>query len=135
MPSPRTQLVRYLRKNMTVSEQRVWSHLRRRQVNGWKFRRQAPIGPYIVDFLCIAAKLVIELDGSTHDEHKFDYDEHRQAWLESQGYKVMRFSADYPDQDPIEGVVETIYLELNERAGSSAPSGASRHLPAKRGGH
>lgn len=114
MPSPRTQLARYLRNNMTVSEQRLWSHLRRRQVEGWKFRRQAPIGDYVVDFLCVAAKLVVELDGSTHDELKFDYDQRRQAWLESQGYKVLRFSSDYSDQDYLEGVVETIYLELTQ---------------------
>jgi very-short-patch-repair endonuclease len=73
---------------MTATEGRLWSHLRRRQLDGWKFRRQAPIGDYIVDFVCLAARLVIELDGSTHDEKKFDYDQRRQAWLESEGYKV-----------------------------------------------
>jgi very-short-patch-repair endonuclease len=97
---------------MTVTERRLWSHLSNRQLDGWKFRRQVPIGAYFVDFLCNAAKLVIELDGSTHDELRFEYDQRRQAWLESQGYRVLRFSADYPDQDLLDGVVETIWLEL-----------------------
>jgi very-short-patch-repair endonuclease len=115
-----------MRNNMTVSEQRLWSHLRRRQVEGWKFRRQAPIGDYIVDFLCIAAKLVVELDGSSHDETRFEYDQRRQEWLESQGYKVLRFSSDYPEDDPNDGVVEAIYLELAGLASSRLPSRAQR---------
>jgi very-short-patch-repair endonuclease len=105
---------------MTVSEHRLWSHLRRRQVNGWKFRRQAPIGDYVVDFVCLQAKLVIELDGISHDESKFEYDQRRQAWLESEGYKVLTFSADYPEQDYLDGVVEAIYLELDRVVPSRA---------------
>ena len=99
---------------MTVTERRLWSHLRRRQLDGWKFRRQAPISDFFVDFVCLAAKLVVELDGSTHDELKDAYDQRRQSWLESQGYKVLRFTADYPDMDLLDGVVETIYLELTQ---------------------
>jgi very-short-patch-repair endonuclease len=111
---------------MTVSERRLWSHLRRRQVEGWKFRRQAPIGDYIVDFLCIAAKLVVELDGSSHNETRSEYDQCRQEWLESQGYTVLRFSSDYPEDDPIDGVVEAVYLELAGLASSRLPSRAQR---------
>jgi len=111
---------------MTVSEQRVWSHLRRRQVDGWKFRRQAPIGDYIVDFLCIAARLVVELDGSSHDETRSEYDQRRQQWLESHGYKVLRFSSDYPEDDPIDGVVETIYLELAALQARGSPPARRR---------
>jgi very-short-patch-repair endonuclease len=99
---------------MTSSEVRVWLYLRRRQLDGWKFRRQAPIGDYIVDVYCPAARLVVELDGSSHDEHQFDHDQRRQAWLESKGYKVLRLSAEYPDQDPIEGVWEEIDLALSQ---------------------
>jgi very-short-patch-repair endonuclease len=111
---------------MTVTERRLWSQLRGRQLDGWKFRRQAPIGSYFVDFVCLAAKLVVELDGSTHNELKDDYDVRRQRWLESQGYKVLRFSADYDDMDYLEGVVETIYLELEAVACSTSPSRAQR---------
>ena len=121
LPSLRTQLARELRNNMTVSERRLWSHLCGRQLAGWKFRRQAPIGEYVVDFVCPAARLVVELDGSTHDELKIEYDERRQAWLESQGYRVLRFSADYPDQDPLDGVTEAIYLALTEAPARTSP--------------
>jgi very-short-patch-repair endonuclease len=122
MPSPRTDRARELRKNLTVSEWRLWSHLRRRQLDGWKFRRQAPIGPYVVDFACFAARLVVELDGSSHNEATHDYDERRQAWLESQGFRVLRLSADYPESDPLEGVWDTIDLALTEARPSIAPS-------------
>jgi very-short-patch-repair endonuclease len=92
----------------------VWSYLKGRQMDGWKFRRQAPIGRYVVDFVCFAARLVVELDGSSHDDVAFDYDERRQAWLESQGFKVLRLSADYPEMDPIQGVWDAIDLALSE---------------------
>ena len=87
MPSPETDRARELRKNLTTSEWRMWQHLRGRQMNGWKFRRQAAIGPYVVDFVCYAARLIVELDGSSHDgeEAQVEYEQRRQAWLESQG--------------------------------------------------
>ena len=68
----------------------LWNILRRRQVSGYKFRRQAPIGPYIVDFLCLEIRLVIEVDGGQHSEQA-NYDARRTAWLESEGFKVIRF--------------------------------------------
>ncbi len=107
---------------MTTSEWRVWSYLKGRQLDGWKFRKQAPIGPYIVDFACFAARLVVELDGNSHDDVVADHDERRQAWLESQGFKVLRLSADYPEMDPIEGVWEAIDLALSEVPAPLAPS-------------
>jgi very-short-patch-repair endonuclease len=82
-------------------------------MDGWKFRRQAPIGPYVVDFVCFAARLVVELDGDSHDEVQFDYDERRQTWLESQGFKVLRLSGD-SESDPLEGAWEAIDLALSE---------------------
>jgi very-short-patch-repair endonuclease len=74
----------------TDAERLLWRHLRRYQMNGHKFRRQQPIGIYIVDFVCLDQKLVIELDGGQHAE-QVDYDETRTAWLESQGFRVLRF--------------------------------------------
>jgi very-short-patch-repair endonuclease len=131
MPSVETKHARYLRQNMTVTERRLWLKLRGRQLDGWKFRRQHPIGEYVVDFYCPAARLVIELDGASHDrEDRFDYGQRRQAWLESQCYKVLRFSADDPAQDYLDGVWDTIDLELTKIARAGLPSGASRHLPA-----
>jgi BirA family biotin operon repressor/biotin-[acetyl-CoA-carboxylase] ligase len=80
---------RDLRKHMTDAERRLWSHLRRKQL-GARFRRQAPIGRYIADFACFDPKLVIELDGGQHDEHR-GYDAQRDAWLRAQGFTVLRF--------------------------------------------
>ena len=81
---------RQLRKNPTDAEQALWSVLRRRQVSGYRFRRQAPIGPYIVDFVCYDNRLVIEVDGGQHMEQA-DYDAERTAWLKAQGFRVVRF--------------------------------------------
>ena len=73
------------------------------------------IGPFIADFYCPAARLVIELDGSSHaHEDQAEYDERRQRWLESKGLRVLRFSADDPNGDYLEGVWDTIDLALSE---------------------
>ncbi len=86
VPTLRTVRARVLRHNTIEIERRIWSRLRRRQVDGWKFRRQHPIGPYFVDFYCPAAKLVIEFNGLSHDDDRqWAYDQRRQAWLEAQG--------------------------------------------------
>ena len=80
---------RVLRVDMTDAERRLWSLLRGRRLQGYKFRRQRPIGPFIVDFACIAHRLVVEADGGQHCEN--DYDARRTAWLEAHGWRVMRF--------------------------------------------
>jgi len=83
-------LAKKLRKNMTDAERLLWQHLRNRELGGYKFRRQRPIGPYIVDFVCLDKKLVVEVDGGQHagqmelDTKRFDY-------LKEKGYRVMRF--------------------------------------------
>ena len=81
---------RELRINATDAERRLWSKLRLRQLEGARFRRQHPIGPYIVDFICLEQKLVIELDGGQHAD-AVEYDEARTAWLAASGYHVLRF--------------------------------------------
>ena len=81
---------RELRKNPTECEQALWKHLRMRQINGYKFRRQQPIGPYIVDFVSFERRVIIELDGGQHSQQMV-YDSKRTAWLEAQGYHVLRF--------------------------------------------
>ena len=95
MPSKRTtpkgyERARQLRKELTPAEQKLWAYLRGKKLNGVSFRRQHAIGNYIVDFCAIKQKLIIELDGSQHLEQE-KYDRERTAYLESQGYKVIRF--------------------------------------------
>jgi very-short-patch-repair endonuclease len=75
---------------MTDAERVLWHHLRARRLAGCKFRRQLIIEPYIVDFACIEAKLIIEADGSQHAEQQIN-DDRRTAYLESLGYRVLRF--------------------------------------------
>jgi len=81
---------RELRKKMTEAEKALWRHLRLRQFGGNKFRRQQPIGEYIVDFVCFERQLIIEVDGGHHSEQRV-YDSNRDAWLKEQGFQVLRF--------------------------------------------
>ena len=81
-------VARVLRTGMTEGEQRLWLHLRRRQLGGWRFRRQHPVGPYVVDFVCIERRLVVEVDGSQHLESGADGA--RDAWLAGRGFVVFR---------------------------------------------
>src|SRR5438128_2662552 len=83
-------LAHQLRKNMTDTERFAWFRLRQRQLAGYKFRRQVPLGPYIVDFVGLEGRLILEFDGGQHADH-LDYDEQRTRWLESQGFRLMRF--------------------------------------------
>lgn len=84
------QNVRNLKQNMTLAEQKLWDHLRGKRLNGIKFRRQQTIGGYIVDFVSMEHRLIIELDGGQHSE-QIEYDERRTAFLNAQGYRVLRF--------------------------------------------
>jgi very-short-patch-repair endonuclease len=80
---------RTLRKESTDADRLLWKHLRMRQLGAYKFRRQHPI-VYIVDFICLEKKLIIELDGGQHTE-QVEYDENRSAWLKERGYRVLRY--------------------------------------------
>ena len=84
------QLARELRKNMTLSEVLLWNELKQKQMSGYDFDRQRPIGNYIVDFFCKELSLAIEIDGDTHI-YKYDYDEERQKSLEKLGVHFLRF--------------------------------------------
>ena len=79
-----------LRKRLTEAEQRLWSKLRRRQLRGYKFRRQYPVGAYVADFACIEACLVIEVDGGQHHERQ-EQDAARTRTLQQHGFRVLRF--------------------------------------------
>jgi very-short-patch-repair endonuclease len=95
-PHPRTpprllQYARELRHPQTPAEQKLWSRLRNRQLNGYKLRRQHPIERFIIDFYCDEAKLCIEVDGDSHAE-QIEYDQARTAYLNELGYTVIRFT-------------------------------------------
>ena len=92
-------------------ERRLWYHLRDRRLGGAKFRRQLPIGPYIVDFVCVEIRLVIELDGGQHSE-QVAYDAARTAFIEHEGYRVVRFWNDEVLKET-EAVLELILGALN----------------------
>src|SRR5947209_6693839 len=81
---------RRLRSNMTDAELRLWLLLRGEQLDGHRFRRQVPIGPYIVDFACLKQKLIVEIDGGQH-QAAAETDRKRTEWLQSRGYRVVRF--------------------------------------------
>lgn len=84
------QRARELRTTQTDAEKRLWQHLRNRQLEGCKFRRQRPIGPYVADFICLDKTLIVEVDGGQHAE-QIGYDAARTAFFEEQGYRVLRF--------------------------------------------
>jgi very-short-patch-repair endonuclease len=81
-----------LRKNCTDAERTLWRALRSRQLGGHKFSRQQPLGPFIVDFVCLEARLVVEVDGGQHNEaEQTAYDAKRTAWLQNENFQVLRF--------------------------------------------
>jgi very-short-patch-repair endonuclease len=93
--------VRSLRRHQTAAEEGMLRQLRNRQLCGWKFRRQAPIDPYIADFLCAEARLVVELDGATHGtEEEIAHDARRTLYLERKGFTVFRVTNEAWRQDP-----------------------------------
>ncbi len=100
---------RKLRINQTEAEKRLWYHLRNRQLGGFKFRRQHPVSPYVVDFFCEERGLIVELDGGQHTPEK---DEKRTAFLEEQGFHVMRFWNNDVLQNT-EGVLKTLLDKAN----------------------
>ncbi len=110
--SNETERARELRQQSTDAERLLWRHLRGRQMAGFKFRRQYPLGPYFVDFVSFEKMLVIELDGGQHaDQHA--YDQQRTAWLEAGGFRVIRFW-DNEVLTNLEGVTQTIFAEVDD---------------------
>jgi len=115
MPSTRkigTSRSRVLRRNATDAEKALWRALKRIPVYGSHFRRQVPICPYVADFACLKARLLIELDGGHHsDDDIAAKDEARTRWLEKEGYRIARFwNAELSEN--MNGVLDTIYAAL-----------------------
>jgi very-short-patch-repair endonuclease len=104
---------RRLRLNQTGAEERLWRKLRHWPIEGTHFRRQVPIGPYIADFACMAAHVIIEVDGSQHGVgENVIRDEVRTRWLEAAGYRVIRFwNNDLTNN--MDGVLESIYAAVH----------------------
>ncbi len=102
-------LAKSLRKQTTDTEQLLWRHLRAKRFGGLKFRRQQPIGAYVVDFVCFEKKVIVELDGGQHTlPAEMQDDSNRDQWFESQGYKVFRFW-DNEVLTKMQGVLEVIW--------------------------
>ena len=135
----RRETAKRLRNNQTPHERALWLALKRLPMKGSHFRRQAPIGKYVVDFLCPALKLVVEIDGGHHNEAGTEIsDIRRQRWLESEGYTVLRFWNSEITSD-MEAVLSRIYasvygslnadtLPLKHRRRSRTPSTPPRPL-------
>ncbi|MDH4276200.1 MAG: endonuclease domain-containing protein [Gammaproteobacteria bacterium] len=105
------EFTKSLRKNMTDAERLLWRHLRAKRLDGAKFRRQQPIGPYIVDFIHFESRLIVEIDGGQHNASI--YDEVRDEWLTMQGFKIVRFW-NHDVLGNIESVLQKIDAELKK---------------------
>jgi very-short-patch-repair endonuclease len=108
------QRARSLRRNMSNAERKLWYALHLKQLDGARFRRQHPIGPYIVDFVCLEKRLIVEVDGPQHaGEEHVARDARRDRWLGAEGYCVMRFQT-IDVYHNLGGVVDTIWAALRE---------------------
>ena len=108
-----------LRSDQTEAEQRLWYHLRAHRFMDLKFKRQTPMGRYIVDFICHEHRLIVEVDGGQHAE-RTDYDEQRDAWLGEQGLRVLRFW-NHEVMQELDGVLERIRLAILEPSPPAPP--------------
>jgi len=119
-----------MRREMPLPEVILWQLLRGGKVDGLRFRRQHPIGPFVLDFYCAERKLAIEVDGLAHDNaERFEQDERRTMWLNNQGIQVIRFMAsDILDPQALEAVVVTIRENVAPSTSYAGP------LPPPRGG-
>ncbi len=125
LPQTRISRARSLRANMTDAERKLWFALRDRRLKETKFRRQVPIGPYIADFICYGARLVIEVDGGQHAESAAD--ERRDRWFAANEFRVLRFWNNDVLSN-IEGVLTVIVEAV--RAASPHPDRAARGRPS-----
>ena len=126
------QRARELRKEMRPAEKKLWQVLRGNQLDGLYFRRQHAVGTYILDFVCVQEKLVIEVDGGTHLEQE-EYDQERTRWLEEEkGYRVIRFTNDAVLKNTYE-VIEAIRDAVRGSYLASPASGGGTSSPPVNG--
>ena len=116
------QRSRQLRRSMTETERRLWQRLRGLQIGGYKFRRQHPLGRYVLDFVCLDAGLVIEVDGGQHADHS-DRDAMRTRWLEQRGLRVLRFwnHEIWHNIEDVKGVIERALLPGTQPPSQPSP--------------
>ena len=120
---------RAFRQHLTPPEARLWIRLKGDRLAGLGFRKQHPVGPYILDFYCAAAKLAVEVDGSVHGAaHQAAHDARRTAWLKGKGIRVIRVAA-LMVRDELGGVLDFIRREAQDRLGSA---GETRSPPPSR---
>jgi very-short-patch-repair endonuclease len=115
---------RLLRLGMSEAERLLWYHLRAGRLRGSKFRRQKPLGCYIVDFVCVELGLIVEVDGGQHLEQR-EYDERRTRWLEGQGFSVLRFW-NHEVLQQTEAVLEQIVRWVEQKQPSPHPLSRKR---------
>ena len=113
------EFAKQLRHHLTESENKLWRHLRAHRLNGEKFRRQQPIGPYVVDFVHFGARLIVEADGGQHNGAPRD--ESRDVRLHARGFKVMRFW-NSEIMNNLDGVLATVMTAITEFPLSPVPS-------------
>ena len=124
---------RSLRSRTTSSEQALWSMLRRRQLFGLRFRRQFPIGPFIVDFICLERRLIVEVDGGVHETVRRQHaDIERDRWLVGQRFKVLRIPGGIASEDP-DRVRDLIAQALGTETVDGAVTPHPRPFPRKGG--
>ena len=123
-----TPIAKALRRRLTDTERRLWTQLRAHRLARWKFKRQQPIGPYIVDFVCFRARLVIEVDGGQHQGNEAD--RIRGAWVEGQGFRVLRFW-DNEVLTELPAVLEKIAEALSPSPPPLSREGRGELLPAQ----
>jgi very-short-patch-repair endonuclease len=128
MPPFRTRLARYLRQTMSPAQSQLWDRLRMRQVGGWKFRRQHPIGPYFVDFYCPAARLVVQIVSATHEDEPSPRDHARRLALAAGGYRVVEVNAADVEAD-IDSVVHAIDRAMQALGASANGHSRRGHRP------
>jgi very-short-patch-repair endonuclease len=125
----KTSVSRQLRAEASEAEQKLWRLLRQKQLNGLRFRRQFPLGPYFADFVCLPVRLVVEVDGSQHgEETRVVRDEGRTAWLTRNNFRVIRFPVSAVMAD-IEMVIEGIEMAMQQPLPQMIMRGAHDHLP------
>jgi very-short-patch-repair endonuclease len=123
MPSKPTAFARNLRANQTSAEDLVWNAVRGRRFEGFKFRRQMPIGRFTADFCCVAAKLIVEIDGAQHIENA-DYDDERRRFIEERGFIVVRFT-----NDDVRGRLDWVMQEIGRALDLARSAGPREALP------
>ena len=123
---PKRSFAKQLRSHMTDVETKLWQQLRAKRFEDFKFRRQVPIGQYIVDFICFEKRLIIELDGSQHEGST--YDMKRDAWLKSQDFRVLRFW-----NNDVNAALDGTLLAIHDALGLPSPALQGRGCLSREG--